>query len=104
MYKLYSIILSLAIGGTAVVSAADYQPKYQLIDPQGVYYNEDLAVATYNVLDYGVDNTGEDDCTALVQEILDAAAGVGKGFGNDRNKRGDYSNPAGGIVYFPAGT
>lgn len=69
----------------------------------GEYYNEDLAVATFNVLDYGVDNTGEEDCTETVQAIIDAAGGVGLGFGNDRNKRGDYSNPSGGIVYFPAG-
>lgn len=94
----------MAIGGILSTGATEYLPKYEIIDPQGVFYNEDLAVATYNVLDYGVDNTGEEDCTSVVQEILDAAGGVGKGFGNDRNKRGDYSNPSGGVVYFPAGT
>ena len=92
---LYSL---LVVSPVATLAAEEYVPSYQLIEASG-YYSEDLAVATFNVLDYGVDNTGATDCTAAVQKLIDACAGVGVGSGN----RGDYRNPAGGTVYFPAG-
>lgn len=99
MKKTIISILSLLLGGTVSFSQT-YEPHYQLIDPEGVYYNDNLAVATYNVLDYEIDNTGNEDCTKKVQALLDAAGGVGVG----SNDRGHYSNPTGGVVYFPAGT
>lgn len=91
---LISVLISLT-----VIRGEDYTPKYELIDKPG-YYTEDLAVATFNVLDYGIDNTGIKDCTSAVQKLLDAAAGVGT---LDKN-RGNYKNLTGGIVYFPEGT
>ena len=92
LVSLLLVIVSLAASGQ------DYQPKYQLIDNQK-YDSEDLAVATFNVMDYGVDNTGSKDCSYVVQKLLDAAAGVGT---LDKG-RGNYKNLTGGIVYFPEG-
>lgn len=83
----------------------DYIPSYKIIDnPE--FPTLDMAVATFNVLDYGIDPTGKTDCTDAVQKILDAAAGVGTmtNVHTDSKKRGWYGNPTGGIVYFPAGT
>lgn len=91
-----SSFISIAIGLNA--GAADYTPTYSLIDNVG-YDCEDLGVATFNVLDYGIDDSGTTDCTVAVQKLLDACAGVGIG----SNTRGDYRNPAGGTVYFPSG-
>ncbi len=88
----------LGIVANQVTVAQDYSPSYNLIDKTG-FYNEDLAVATYNILDYGVSNDGSSDCSAMVQTLLDKAAGVG----TKSNDRGDYRNPTGGIVYFPEG-
>ena len=97
--KLKNILFAiLSISSAVPMAAEEFVPSYQLIDAPG-YYSEDLGVATFNVLDYGVDNTGKADCTAAVQKLIDACAGVGIG----SSKRGDYSNPAGGTVYFPAG-
>ncbi|MBD5312636.1 MAG: T9SS type A sorting domain-containing protein [Bacteroides sp.] len=98
MIKNYALSAILALSVTLDVVAADYVPSYKLIDTPE-YYSEDLAVATFNVLDYGIDNTGSTDCTSAVQKLLDACAGVGV----VSNTRGDYRNPTGGIVYFPAG-
>ena len=81
------------------ITAQDYTPKYQLINnPE--YPTNDLAVAMYNVLDYGADPTGQEDCTTIFQTLLDKAAGVGV----KSSERGNYANPAGGIVYVPEGT
>ena len=97
MKRIFSLIL--AIISLSGIYGQDYTPKYQLIDnPQ--YDTEDLAVATFNVLDYDVDNTGTKDCSFVVQKLLDAAAGVGT---LDKG-RGNYKNLTGGIVYFPEGT
>ena len=96
MKKVFNVLLAVAFAHG--IQAAEYEPSYKLIDTPD-YYSEDLAVAAYNVLDYGVDNTGTADCTATVQKILDACAGVGVG----SKTRGDYRNPTGGVVYFPAG-
>ncbi|MDE5750943.1 MAG: glycoside hydrolase family 55 protein, partial [Duncaniella sp.] len=95
------ILLSIAMSALMVsqtLSAQEYTPSYKLIDAPG-YYSEDLAVAEYNVLDYGIDNTGTKDCTTEVQKLLDACGSVGIG----HSSRGDYRNPTGGTIYFPAG-
>lgn len=93
----------MGLGLTAMLSAltagaVDYTPSYKLIDTPE-YYSEDLGVATFNVLDYGIKNDGSADCTFAVQKLLDEAAGVG----TQSNTRSDYRNLTGGIVYFPAG-
>ncbi|MDE5750918.1 MAG: glycoside hydrolase family 55 protein, partial [Duncaniella sp.] len=93
-----TIMALVALFAFQTLAAQEYTPSYKLIDAPGYYY-EDYAVATYNVLDYGVDNTGTQDCTAEVQKLLDACGGVGIG----STSRGDYRNPAGGTLYFPAG-
>ena len=98
MKSRYLLCAILAASAFASAKAEEYEPSYQLIQAPG-YYSEDLAVATFNVLDYGVDNTGTTDCTAIVQKIIDACGGVYTGGHN----RGDYRNPSGGTVYFPAG-
>ena len=89
------------ITATAVIStaAADYKPSYTLIDNVN-YECEDLGVASFNVLDFGVDNTGENDCTQTVQYLLNVAGG------NSYNTTGNHDNlnSSGGVVYFPAGT
>lgn len=98
------LIFSMLLAASAA-RGADYIPDYKIIDnPE--YPTLDMAVASFNVLDYGVDPTGKTDCTDAVQKILDAAAGVGSmtDIHTDSKKRGWYGNPAGGIVYFPAGT
>ena len=89
----------------STVRGTDYIPEYKIIDNPD-YPTLDMAVATYNVLDYGIDATGKTDCTDAVQRILDAAAGVGTmgSVHSDTKTRGWYGNPTGGIVYFPSGT
>lgn len=87
---------TMCIFGAHIQSVEELVPTNRLIDtPEYDCY--DLGVATFNVLDYGVDNSGNRDCTALVQKLLDACGGV-----NDYS-RGDYRNSAGGTLYFPAG-
>jgi len=69
------------------VKTDPYAPKYTLINNGEM---TDLSVGTfvaaYNVLDYGIDPTGQKDCTAEVQKLL--------------NKLG---NLGGGTLYFPSG-
>ena len=97
--KIRSFITGL-ISATAVIGtdAADYKPSYTLIDNVN-YECEDLGVASFNVLDFGVDNTGENDCTQTVQYLLNVAGG------NSYNTTGNHDNlnSSGGVVYFPAG-
>lgn len=102
--KIKSLLVLVMLFARFLAWSAVYTPKYQLID-NPAYPTSDLAVSTFNVLDYGVDNSGKKDCTATVQALLDAAAGVGSlsSINGDSNQRGWYANPAGGIVYFPAG-
>lgn len=104
MNRIVAIILSALIPALNAWSV-DYIPKYELIS-NPAYPSGDLAVATYNVRDYGVDASGKVDCTSKVQALLDAAAGVGSliDINGDSKKRGWYGNPTGGIVYFPEGT
>ena len=56
-------------------TALAYQANYQLIN-NPAYPSSDLGVATVNVLDQGLDNTGQRDCTAQLQAILDALEGL----------------------------
>ena len=82
---------------TAAAWATDYTPKYQLINnPE--YPTNDLAVATYNLMDYGVDNTGGKDCTATINTLLKKLNGV-TGLGSI----GNYKYITGGVLYIPAG-
>lgn len=64
-----------------------YEPKYTLIDVEGMTdMSVGTFVATYNVLDFDIDPTGQEDCTSEVQKLL--------------NKIG---NLGGGTLYFPTG-
>lgn len=92
-------LLFLSMGMFAFhLSAQDYTPKYQVIN-KAAYPTSDLAIATYNVADYGADATGNTDCTQLFQTLLDKLGGVG----TFSNERGNYANKAGGILYIPEG-
>lgn len=94
-FKLILTIGWLCFCGMA--SADDITIKHQLI--QNVNYpTNDLAVASLNVMDYGADPTGKTDQTDLFQKLLDRLANVG-----NPQKRGDYRNLSGGILYVPAG-
>lgn len=94
------LIKALAVGGCVCISvaASGYEANYQLID-NPTYPTTDLAVASASATDYGCDNTGHNDCTAIVQNLLDGMAGVGTRSG----ERGNYENLTGGVLYFPEG-
>lgn len=97
-------MLVSALMAASAAWGVDYQPKYELID-NPKFESSDWTVATYNVLDYGVDPTGKVDCSATVQALLDAAGGVGEltDINSASKTRGWYGNTTGGIVYFPEG-
>lgn len=94
------LIKSLVVAGCVCISASasGYEANYQLIDNPD-YPTTDLAVSATSVTDWGCDKTGNNDCTALVQQILDTMAGVGTRSG----ERGNYENLTGGVLYFPEG-
>ena len=81
-------------------TALAYQANYQLIN-NPAYPSSDLGVATVNVLDQGLDNTGQRDCTAQLQAILDEMGGVDPANRTDRGQ--NCKNISGGTVYLPAG-
>lgn len=94
------ICMALLIAAAVPVAhaATDYTPKYQLINNPD-YPTNDLAVATYNLMDYGVDNTGEKDCSSTINTLLQKLAGtVSVGVSNS-----DYKYKSGGILYIPEG-
>lgn len=97
MKKIFTgLVWMMAVGvGTAV--AADYTPNYQLINNPD-YPTNDLAVATYNLMDYGVDNTGQEDCTSTINTLLQKLNGA-----SGAGSIGDYKNITGGVLYIPAG-
>lgn len=81
-----------------VSSAQTFTPKFELIN-NPKFPTNDLAVATVNVMDYGADNTGTNDCSAIFQQLLDSLGDV-----RQATKRTEYHyNNAGGILYVPAG-
>lgn len=82
--------------------AVDYTPKYRLINNPD-YPANDLAVATYNLMDYGVDNTGQEDCTAVIIALLKKLSGKEGAFASIGTSD-DYKFKAGGILYIPEGT
>lgn len=94
--KVISLALLLA-AAWPVHAATDYTPKYQLINNPD-YPTNDLAVATYNLMDYGVDNTGGKDCTSTINTLLKKLNGV-TGLGSI----GSYRYITGGVLYIPAG-
>lgn len=91
------VLLAIAAVQSVFAVAYDYTPKYQLIDNPD-YPTNDLGVATYNLMDYGVDNTGQTDCTSIINTLLKKLNGV-TGLGSI----GDYKNITGGVLYIPAG-
>ncbi|MBD5321709.1 MAG: hypothetical protein HDS01_02940 [Bacteroides sp.] len=96
----YKFSAALIVAASSLsASAVDYVPSYALIDNVN-YECDDLGVASFNVLDYGVDNTGEKDCTQVIQHLLNVAGG------NNYNTTGNHDNvnSSGGVIYFPAGT
>lgn len=88
-----TLLIIAFMAQTFGLAAQDYTPKYSLISNPS-FPTADLAVATYNVLDYGVDNTGTNDCTRAVQTLLNHLQ-------SDREDGYYISN--GGVVYMPAG-
>lgn len=95
--KIISLALLMVAAWPPSQAAADYTPKYRLIDNPD-YPTNDLAVATYNLMDYGVDNTGKKDCTATINTLLKKLNGV-TGLGTI----GSYRYITGGVLYIPAG-
>lgn len=91
------LLLVMAAVPSFVRAADDYTPKYQLINNPN-YPTNDLAVATYNLMDYGVDNTGTVDCTSKINTLLKKLNGV-VGLGSI----GSHRYITGGILYIPAG-
>lgn len=78
----FSVLLSL-FAFSPGISYAAYSPS---VNANPTLAQEDVVVYTENVLDFGADNTGNNDCTTAFQNAIDEA----------------YSNN-GGIVYVPAG-
>lgn len=93
--------LLLALLSLSANAADDYTPHYRLINNPD-YPTNDLAVATYNLMDYGVDNTGHKDCTATINLLLKKLAGI-----PDNGKVGEFGKnwqyKHGGTLYIPAG-
>lgn len=59
----------------------DYAPHYTLINRDDGFTDLSVGtfVAAYNLLEYGVDNTGEEDCTKMIQKLLDKIGNIGGG-------------------------
>ena len=77
-------ILAAALWSAVIGTAAPGEPRL-LVRP--VIASDEAVVYTHNlVTDYGADNSGREDCTAKIQQALDAAAA-----------------DDGGIVFAPAG-
>ena len=77
-------ILVAALWSAVIGTAAPGEPRL-LVRP--VIASDEAVVYTHNlVTDYGADNSGREDCTAKIQQALDAAAA-----------------DDGGIVFAPAG-
>lgn len=84
----------------SAATAVDYVPKYEVID-KPEYPTTDYGVATFNVLDYGADPTGNTDCTQLFQTLLDKLAEAdiyNKDSGDKMALR-----KTGGTLYIPEG-
>ena len=99
--KFISLALLVLAAFPSAVSAVDYTPKYQLINNPN-YPTNDLAVATYNLMDFGVDNTGKTDCTNTINTLLKKLSGIGT-FETVGNSNIDYKYKTGGILYIPEG-
>lgn len=98
MKKTFVYLVLLA--GLSVLSAfgsTDSKLRYQLIN-NPLYESNDLAVASYNLMDYGVDNTGQVDCTDTINMLLQRLNGA-----SSNGSIGNYKNITGGILYIPAG-
>ena len=98
--KLRQIILILSLGTIIGAEAQNPVAKYEIIDTPD-FPTSDLCVATVNAIDYDIDNTGQQDCTAKVQKLLDFLADDNLAGG--QYARNDYRNRAGGVLYLPAG-
>ena len=95
-------ILSLLIGSLCTLGsvsyAQNYIPKYELINSTE-YPTLDIGVATYNVRDYDIDNTGTKDVTKEFQDLLNKLGDTQTyPSGPDRGKR-----QCGGILFVPEG-
>jgi len=101
--RLAAVLLAVMAAGGASAAGDDF--KYELIN-NPAYPTTDLGVASVNGVDEGLDNTGAQDCTAKIQELLDKLANVtnpdknsDQGIGN----RGAVENLTGGVLYLPEG-
>ncbi len=86
--KLWSaiIVLSMLLSLFVISPSVSYAAYAPAINANPTIPQEDVIVYTENVLDFGADNTGANDCTAAFQNAINEA------YGNN-----------GGIVYVPAG-
>ena len=70
---------------------ANATPKYEI--PTLSYPSSDAFVISYNVMEYGADNTGTTDNADIIQTLLDKMGPSSNGSGQNN----------GGILFFPAG-
>lgn len=101
--RLAALCLAAMAAGGAFAAGDDF--KYELIN-NPAYPTTDLGVASLNGITEGLDPTGQQDCTAKIQELLDKLANVtnpdknsDQGIGN----RGAVENLTGGVLYLPEG-
>ena len=93
-FRLLSILALLSFHLATI--ADDISPHYQIIQNED-YPTQDMAVATFNVMDYGADPTGQTDQTGLFQRLLCWLGDLP----NAKSK--NYTGVAGGMLYVPEG-
>lgn len=98
MKKIFSLLIGSLCTLGSVSYAQNYIPKYELINSTE-YPTLDIGVATYNVRDYDIDNTGTKDVTKEFQDLLNKLGDTQTyPSGPDRGKR-----QCGGILFVPEG-
>ncbi len=101
--RLAAIMLAAVAAGASFAAVDDY--NYEIID-KPEYPTTDLFVASINAADEKLDRSGQTDCTAEIQALLDRLAGVtnpDKNQDQGAGNRGAVENLAGGVLYLPEG-
>ena len=101
--RLAVIMLAAVAAGASFAAGDDY--NYEIID-KPEYPTTDLFVASINADDEDLDRSGQTDCTAKIQALLDRLAGVtnpDKNQDQGAGNRGAVENLAGGVLYLPEG-
>lgn len=101
--RLAAIMLAAVAAGASFAAGDDY--NYEIID-KPEYPTTDLFVASINAADEKLDRSGQTDCTAAIQALLDRLAGVtnpDKNQDQGAGNRGAVENLAGGVLYLPEG-